>query len=258
MRILTCWLTRLFAVGVCLLSLHAVSEPLIVVGTPEPPFKMVQDGQLTGIDVEVMREVLNRLGIEAEFRLLQSGARMLREVSVGNVDVVMSLSYKKDRTEFLSYPERSYKDVSWHFFIRHGDMGRIHYQSMADLDRWRVGAVQSWSYTPEFWDAPLNRKLVTDHQLLIDMLLTGRIDVAPMNTIETLRLVRDRNLGQQLVYLKKPLISRPYFNVMVKPSDHPDLPRLQAEYDRIIAELDASGFIDDLYRKYLGRSDRPE
>ncbi|GGX63033.1 substrate-binding periplasmic protein [Saccharospirillum salsuginis] len=253
MRVLTSWLNRLLVAGLCLLSLPAFTEPLVVVGTPEPPFKMMRDGQVTGIDVQIIREVLARLGIEAEFRLSDSGSRMMREVRLGHVDVVMSLSFKPDRTEFLSYPEHSYKDVSWHFFIRHGDLGRIQYESLADLTRWRVGAVQSWSYTPEFWDAPLNRKVVTDHQLLIDMLLTGRIDVAPMNTVEAFQLIQQRNLGQQLVYLNNPLISRPYFNVFVNQSNHPNLPRLRAEYDRVIAELEASGFIDDLYRQYLGR-----
>lgn len=244
--------------GLCLASFLVTAEPMIVVGTPEPPFKMREGGDITGIDVQVMKRVLDELQIEYEFRLINSGARMLREVSSGNVDVVLSLSHSPERTKTLYYPERSYKDISWHFFIREGDAGEIDYQTLADLKPWRMGAVRSWNYTPEFWAAELDYRLVTDHRLLIDMLLTGRIDVAPLNTAETFYTIQQRHLGPQLAILDKPLAARPYYNVFVRHSDHPDLPRLMSEYDRVIAELQESGFIDALYQHYLGRSSNYE
>lgn len=256
MNLLFPWLRRLVVLGLCVFILPAIAAPLLVVGIHEPPYKMLEDGRYTGIDVEIMRAVLGVLDIDHEFRLLTSGSRMMRDASTGQVDVVMSLSHKPERVEYLTYPERTYKYLSWHFFIREGDVGRIRFDTFDDLASLRVGAVQSWAYTPEFWAAPLKRTLVTDHRLLIDMLLTGRIDVAPMSTAETFYLIRQRNLGQQLAYLNKPLAARPYFNVFARYSSHPELARLQAEYDRVIDELETSGVIDDIHQRFLGRDAR--
>lgn len=230
----------------------AQASPLIVVGISERPFKMHEENGITGIDVQIMQRVLQELEIEYEFHLLDSGTRLLREAQAGHIDVIMSLSHSQERAESLHYPTYSYKELSWRFFIRAEDVGNITYTTLDDLRPWRIGAVQSWAYTPEFWAAPLNRVVVTDHRLLIDMLLSDRIDMAPMGTAETLYMIRNRQVEDRLSYLDKPLSTRPYYNVFLKNSTHPDLPLLISEYDRIMEELQYAGFIDEVYREYLG------
>lgn len=248
------WLFGLFALGLYSLSMQITASPLIVAGLPEPPYKMMVDDKLTGIDVRVMEKVLEELGIEYEFILLNSGSRLLQLAQTGQADVVISLSYNEERAEYLTYPKRSYKNVSWHFFIRQDDVERISFHNLSDLIPWRIGAVRSWAYTPEFWEQPFNLTLVSDHQLFINMLLYDRIDLVPLSTVETLILIKERGLESKLTFLPKPLVSRPYYNAFSKHSSHPDLPLLQAEYDRVIGELIASGFVDELYREYLGRT----
>ena len=245
---------ELVFLGLFSISIQTVASPLIVAGLPEPPYKMIVDNKPTGIDIRVLEKVLDELEIEHEFLLLNSGRRMLQLASNGQADVAMSLSYNTDRAEYLDYPERSYKNVSWHFFIRQEDVGRISYDTLSDLVPWRMGAIQSWAYTPEFWEQPFNLTLITDHRLFLNMLVHDRIDVVPMSTVDTLLMIKERNMESQLTYLPKPLISRPYYNAFSKQSDHPDMPLLRAEYDRVVEELIASGFIDDLYREYLGRT----
>ncbi|WP_164744004.1 substrate-binding periplasmic protein [Saccharospirillum alexandrii] len=234
------------------LSMAAQSAPLVVAGTAEPPFKMYEGHRVIGIDAQIMGRVLETLEIDYELHLLDSGSRMLREAEAGHIDVIMSLSYSEERAESLHYPNASYKQLSWRFFIRTEDVGTITYSSLDDLKTWRIGAVQSWAYTPEFWAAPLNRMVVTDHRLLIDMLLSGRIDMAPMSAAETLYLIRNRQVEGRLTFLDKPLSTRPYYNVFLKNSTHPDMPRLMSQYDRVIEELKASGFIDQVYQEHLG------
>lgn len=240
----------------CLYSIvaQAMASPLIITGLHEPPYKMVVDGQLTGIDIRMMERVLDELDIEYEFQMLGSGSRLLQLARTGQVDVVMSLSHNAERAEYMAYPARSYKYVSWHFFVRQEDAGKIAYNALPDLMPWRIGAVRSWAYTPEFWEQDFNLTLVTDHRLLPNMLRYDRIDAAPMSTVETLLMIRELGLESHLTFLPKPLVARPYFNTFSKQSDHPGLALLQAEYDRVIGELEASGFIDDLYREYLGRT----
>jgi len=245
---------KLLILSLLYIIMTAQASPLVVVGITEPPFKMREGDDTTGIDVLIMQRVLQELEIEYEFHLLDSGTRMLREAQAGHIDVIMSLSYSQERAESLHYPTFSYKELSWRFFIRADDVGNISYSTLDDLSPWRIGAVQSWAYTPEFWAAPLNRLVVTDHRLLIDMLLSDRIDMAPMATAETLYMIRNRQVEGRLRYLDKPLSTRPYFNVFLKNSTHPDLPLLISQYDRIMEELQYTGFIEDVYQEYLGVS----
>ncbi len=242
----------LLILAVLSVSMTVQGSPLVVVGIAEPPFKMHEGHRVIGIDAQIMGRVLETLEIDYELHLLDSGSRMLREAEAGHIDVIMSISYSQERAESLHYPSASYKQLSWRFFIRTEDVGTISYSSLDDLTPWRIGAVQSWAYTPEFWAAPLNRTMVTDHRLLIDMLLSGRIDMAPMSTAETLYLIRNRQVEDRLTFLDKPLSTRPYYNVFLKNSTHPDMPRLMSQYDRVMEELQASGFIDQVYQEHLG------
>ncbi|MDG9670901.1 transporter substrate-binding domain-containing protein [Hahella sp. CR1] len=245
---------RGFAVIILLsFAMGAGAKPLIVVGTPELRYRMEINGVFTGIDVEIVRAILNDLSIEHEFQLIESGARIIREAHQGRVDMVMSFSFKEERAEYLNYPQAAYKDLSWHFFVLKDNQPYITFNTLEDLKNLRIGAVNEWAYTPEFWNSDLNIVKVSRHTLLVEMLLNRRIEAAPMNTQEALYDLRQRGLDKLITYLPKPLVSRPYYNVFVKASVHPEMARLQAGYDQSLKKLEASGFVADVFKRFLGQ-----
>lgn len=68
------------------------------------PFTMVEDGKAVGIHIDVIREALASLGMEASFRPLP-WKRCLNEAKRGYMHAVATASYKDDRAEYLHYPE---------------------------------------------------------------------------------------------------------------------------------------------------------
>ncbi|MFC3152663.1 substrate-binding periplasmic protein [Litoribrevibacter euphylliae] len=246
----------LFASAVTLPSSSAAqAPPFIIAGTSEPPFKMKTDFGIEGIDVSIVSHIMKQLDIDYDIQLIESGARIIREAELGRIDMVMSFSFKPSRTDYLIYPQQSYKKVSWHFFVHKDKYSNYQFERLSDLHGADIGAVNEWAYTPEFWNSGLTIMPVSKHTLLITMLLRSRVDLAPMNTLETLYDLKRRGLQDQIAYLPKPLIERPYFNVIVKHSNHPMKNRVIKEYDRLVKRLIEQGYIHQVYETYLGGGD---
>ncbi|MHA7774175.1 substrate-binding periplasmic protein [Roseibium sp. M-1] len=232
----------------------ALARDLIVLATPEEPYKFEDNGTFKGIDIEVLDEVMRRLGLTYSVEMIDSSARILQEARSGGADILLVYSKKPDRLEFLHYPQESYIDISWNFFIRAEDVGRISYESFDDFRGLQVGKTLDFAYTPEFLESGLDFQTIGDNTLQIGMLLAGRIDVVPMNTIATLYEEKKSGRLDQLAFLPKPLITRPYYNVFTRASTYPDIEGLVARYDETIREMKADGTLDAILVKYLGRS----
>ncbi|GAA3938434.1 ABC transporter substrate-binding protein [Litoribacillus peritrichatus] len=240
------------------LSLAIQASPFIIAGTPEPPFKMRSksdlEGGIEGIDVDIVAHIMEQLGVDYEIQLIESGARIIREAELGRLDMVMSFSFKDSRTNYLIYPSQSYKTVSWHFFVHQDNYSKFRFEQLSDLSGAVIGAVNGWAYTPEFWGAGLNIWPVSKHTLLLNM-LRSRIDLAPLNTVETLYELKHRGLKIRIVYLPKPLVARPYFNAFVKKSKHPNKERVMRGYDALVKRLMVKGYVDQVYDFYLEESE---
>lgn len=232
----------------------AASQPMIIAATPQAPYKFETDGQLNGIDIEIMREVLTRLEISHEFLLIESEKRLQIEAKAGRIDVLLLYSRNAEREKYLAYPDESYLDISWNFFIRTEDTGRIKYETLDDLKPFKVGATRGVSYTPDFWNAGLNLDLEAENTRQIDKLLARRIDTVPLNTIATLHRAHTEGYRDRIAFLPKPMKSKAYFNVFSKASTHRDMPNLRANYDSIIRDLRDNGTIRRVIDQYLGSS----
>ncbi|UTH76413.1 ABC transporter substrate-binding protein [Chromobacterium sp. IIBBL 290-4] len=97
-----------------LLACWAAAAPAaaLIVGIGDqafPPYKLgnqTLDPSRPGLSVELTRLAVQSCGLKAEFRLLP-GARLLKELEIGNLDAVMMLSYTPERARFAVYPLRN-------------------------------------------------------------------------------------------------------------------------------------------------------
>ncbi|RED48072.1 substrate-binding periplasmic protein [Aestuariispira insulae] len=230
----------------------AQAREFIVLATPQAPFKYLEEGTVRGIDADVLQLVMKQLGLHYKIRLINSGSRLLTEAKNGNADMLLLFSKKESRMSFLDYPDESYIDITWSFFIRKEDLGRIRFEQLSDLKGLRVGATSEYAYTPEFWAAGLNLDMVSNNMLQIRKLIAGRIDIVALNTINLLYDERYSDRLEKIAILRKPLTSKPYYNVFPKASSHPQRSLLLANYDAIIRSLQADGTIAKIKREYLG------
>ena len=135
-------------------------------------FRYIDDnGQITGIDIEIIDMVMKELKLPYEFKLIKSTARGVYEAKSGNVDMLMSKIMKEDRKLHLIYPQETYRNIAWNFFIRKEDEGKIKYDSLDDLRGLKVGATKNFAYTDEFWAADLNLDVITDNSLQLHKLI---------------------------------------------------------------------------------------
>lgn len=250
-------LPRIVLNVVCLLCCTGVlggassARELVIVGTTEAPLKMQRGNEYSGIDVDIVKEALLRMGVEHRFMLVQSGRRMLQMLTHGEADMGLALSHNQEREALAYYPDEAYLDLSWNFFIHRDNVGQIQFNGYNDLHGLRIGATQSYAYTEEFWNSDLNLDVVSQNDLHLGKLRAKRIDTVPLNTIVTRYELVRTGLNRDITFLQPPLRSAPYYNVFSRASDYPNLPALIEAYSRTIAEMKEDGTIDSIMAAYL-------
>ncbi|MDP2699492.1 ABC transporter substrate-binding protein [Thalassospira sp.] len=236
-----------------MMPIAAQARTLIIEGLNEAPLKWDDNGVIRGIDIDIMRDILSEMGIDDyEFRLVDSGKRLLYNARNGSSDIVLTLSKSTDRQDFGLYPDIAHLILDWRFVIRAADRNHIRFNDLPDLAPWRIGAAAGFSYTPEFWNAGLDIETVAKNDLLIPMLLQKRFDVVPVNFLSTLYETLDNGLRPQLHFLETPLRRAAYYNVMSKASDYPDKEKFLRRYDAILLAMRNNGRLAQIYQDYLG------
>lgn len=227
------------------------AREFLIVGTPELPFKTEVDRSVEGIDVDIIALVMQELGIPYKIELIDSGSRIIKEMQLGTADMALSFSKKEGRNAYLIYPDESYKNLAWNFFIRIEDKDNIKFDTLSDFNGLTIGATQDWSYTPEFWDSELTLDILPYNSSQLQKLLYHRIDVVPMNTVSALYEAKENGYLADITYLPKPLKTKHYYNVFSKHSHHPKIELIIKRYDEIIARMKDDGTIQDVYDAYL-------
>ena len=122
---------RILLVLCLLLPCWLSARELVIGGLLEPPLKWLDEtGQPRGLDVDLVTTIFGVLQIPIKIELLDSGARLTRNAEGGVYDLLLSHSYKPERTRYLLYPKQAHIRHSWHFFVRKADMSKIHYQTL--------------------------------------------------------------------------------------------------------------------------------
>ncbi|WP_404424442.1 substrate-binding periplasmic protein [Thalassospira australica] len=234
-------------------STVASARTLIIEGLSEAPLKWMVDGDPRGIDIDIMTEVLNDMGItDYRFQLVDNGRRLLHNAQNGSSDIILTLSQNDERSQYLHYPDEAHLLLDWRFAVRAEDRDRITFDDFPDLARHRVGAAAEYSYTDTFWQSGLDIEIVAKNDLLIPMLLENRFDVVPVNYLSTLYETLRNGQREQIAFIYPPLRRAPYYNVFSKASDYPDKDAFLKRYDQIILEMRSDGRLATIFQDYLG------
>lgn len=231
------------------------AKTLVIGGTLEPPLKWLDArGQPQGLDVDLVSAIFGALKVPIRIELIDSGARLTRNAETGVYDLVLTHSYRPEREAYLLYPKQAHLLHSWHFFVRKGDAGKIHYDQLADLKPWRIGITKDFAYTPELMaiasDPAYHVQEIPINALQLRKLIAGRIDLVPMPLVTAFAQIKEEQLEGQLDYLAKPLRTSPYFNAWTKARADADTPALMAAYDTELLHMKQDGRLEALYARY--------
>lgn len=239
------------------LEVHAISKPLIIIGIPEVPLRFYDENRTPrGIDVEIIAHILNKLNVDYKILLIKSSARLKAkwEATTSEYDMVFTYSYKDHRTKHLIYPKESHIHITQSFFILKKNDGKIVFNTYKDLKGFKIGAIQGFSYTKEFWNKVKTENLKLDlhplRELQIKKLLAGRIDLAAVPKIVTLYEAKQDGYSDKIMYLPKPIKSKPYYNTFIKVSKHPRIKEVIEMYDEELRKMKRDGTLKAIFDKY--------
>lgn len=249
----------LSSISLCILlvSIPVAAQPqrkFIIIADQEPVFRYIDDNsKVSGIDIEIIDIVMKELKLPYEFKLITSTARGVAEAKRGNVDMLMSKIMKEDRKAYLIYPQETYRDIAWNFFIRKEDEGKIKYDSLNDLKGLKVGATKNFAYTDDFWAADLDLDIMQSNDQQLNKLIYKRFDIVPLTTLSTLHKARNNGQIDKITYIPKALAHTKLYNgssVFTKASTYPNIKKLIKEYDIVIRKLTGNGQIQAVFDKY--------
>jgi ABC-type amino acid transport substrate-binding protein len=211
-----------------------------------PPFETIAvDGSLVGFDVELAREVSQRLGVEPRFVANLPYDGLYDALTARRVDVVTSaLVVNPARTTDFAY-SRVYFDAGQVLVVRQG----VHaIRSVGDLDGRSVAVILG---TPgdrkaRDWARRSNDLVVTQYPAPVEALravAVGETDAALVDRVSALQTISE---GSDLVIVGEPVVEVPYALAMREDSQ-----RLLRAINGALAAMEEDGTLDRFVTEWL-------
>lgn len=252
----------IFLISINIGESEAQDRPFVIISEELQPFEYHnQEGEATGINVDLAKMIFDRMELDVEFIIRQEGPRALTRAENGEVDAILSVSYVPDREEFLTYPNgfaqgENYMWISEYvFFVRPDDRQKllnIDFNEIRDQGL-TVGIIEGVSYEPEFWDADLKLLKSSNEEENFQNLIDGNVDL--ILTDRTLGDASARAMGvrNQLEMLPQSYFSKPYTIGFVSASDHPSLDLIVEEFFSQLDDLRARGIARTIFMQHIRR-----
>jgi len=130
-----------------MLPLTAFGERISFTTTDFPPYVIVEDGNISGLEVEIVRELCRRLGMEPDIEVFP-WKRALLYVKEGTADGVLMPAYTEERAEYMYFTSES--PVRERIAIMAKKGSGIKASSLDDIKGKAVGVVIGSSYGKAF------------------------------------------------------------------------------------------------------------
>nr|WP_315496329.1 transporter substrate-binding domain-containing protein [uncultured Rhodoferax sp.] len=163
-------------------SAAAIAAPLRLATGELPPYATAARAD-QGIALEIVRRAFGYAGYEVQYTF-KPWTRSLEEARAGQWDGTAYWGRNPQRDVGFLISDNVLTE-QWVFVYRENPSSPpFDWKDLRDLRGLRVGAVPSYTYTPEFWrlqkEGVLNVALAGDDLANLRLLLAGRLDVVPM------------------------------------------------------------------------------
>lgn len=203
-------------------------------------------GEFSGMGVDLVRELAQRLGYEVQFELYP-WPRAQQMVESGQADVLMGPYKTPEReTRFTFAATPFYRDEIL-FYARRGSPAWD--GNSNSLYAKKVGVVAGWVYTPQFDALKSNLDLTTVDKVEtgLRMLDFGRIELLAVNQRNTQPVLIQIGLVSKLVPVQPALGSQVGYLAFPK---SPRFEALRSDMDRVFQQLLANGTLTRLSQKW--------
>lgn len=196
------------------------------------PFSFIKDDRVIGFENDLLEMISQKTGIEFD-KKFSIWNRNLKAFKEKKVDMITSISYKKDREAFTTFTTPYYK-IPIMIFVR-DDFGK--YEGMQSLEGKKVGILKDIFYTKELKKYINNElNIYETYDELTDALVFGKIDALIQNLPNINYLIK-KNLYTNLVLadeLQLPGIKKEDLRFGI----NPDKPLLHAIIQKALDSID--------------------
>lgn len=237
-----------------LTDMEKKDENTVVVAVSEyPPFLVEHNNgeSFSGIDIDIMDEVFRRKGIKAIYKSYPF-EKTLELMKEGFVDVIPTLSYKKEREEFMIFSE-SYRDTTKYVFVaRTGS--NVEINNARDAEQYTIGMLKGFTYPEEF---AKNDGIRKDENLNAEIMLTklvkNQLDAVIINEFTLGDYIEKNGLKGKVRLLKYEILDQTSDTRMTFAKAN-NLHHMKKLFEEGFEEIKKDGTLDKIYKKYRGIS----
>lgn len=236
----------LFAAGLPGRPAMAQARKLTVVYTEWFPYTYTENGAAAGFEIEILREVLRGMNLEAEF-IEYPWKRCLSSLEEGQADALVSLLKAPEREQFAIFPAEHISTSRTVFFTA-ADNAAPFSGDLAELRGRKIGVIMGFSYGEAFDHAGyLDKEPGVDVNILINRVVSGRNDLAAENEAVAKASATRLGVRDRLRFLEPPIHTQKLYVGFSKVRGHGPL---AAEFSKALAKFKSSPRHRDILRKY--------
>lgn len=222
------------------------AETLTFAAAEWMPYTFVENDQVVGSQVEMVRAICQRLGVEADIQIFP-WARVILMAQQGDVDAIFAPVKTEERMGFLDFTTEVL-DIERNVLVARVGSG-LKVAGLDDLRDKSIGVVRNVTYGAEFEQrTDLHKQLCTDDAKMMMMLDMERFDLAAGDEGNLKFLSKGLQHPVEVVYV---LSETPDYIGFSKAKSEARSAALAAQFSRIMRALEQEGVLAQIRNKYM-------
>lgn len=169
------------------------------------PYEPFQNKDLSGLDFDIMKSVLDKMGCKYKF-VEKPWKRVLAEMEAGTIHMAGSASKTPEREKFAFFSD-SYVKTNSVIFTRKGDAQGIKIQKLIDLasiPNFKLGVTRAYEYGTDYSEAMKNPKFkaiteeADDETMNLKKLVQKRFNAGVFNEFTAKAIAKNEKVMDQI------------------------------------------------------------
>ncbi|WLQ12927.1 transporter substrate-binding domain-containing protein [Hahella aquimaris] len=213
-----------------------------------------EEGRLSGLDIELIQAVADRMGCQLEFSETPF-KRHLLQLRQGKIDLATSVQKTPEREEYAWFSQ-TYRTSASNLIIRREDADRYHFKSFKEMtqSRFRLGVTRGYFYGEnvneyiEKGGGKLHVEDVVSDELNLMKLLAKRVDGIFADPIVIYSLARDIGRKDDIAVHPLDLVTSTFYIMGSKASISP---KTMDNLNQALKDMRQSGEFAAIVDRYL-------
>jgi len=242
-------------------SLVQAEEKLLIVAEDWPPFEFIENNEVVGIDIDIIRSIFNKINVPYEIQIVP-WARAWKLIVNGVADISLTTSRKPERDPYVYYSNEDMWLSEYVFFVNQDNYDpNFNGYEDAQKKKLRIGIIRDNSYDPDFWkvfphtpEGDYNAQLdaVRDPMINFLKLSKNRIDLYIMDKTVGLYIIKNNNFSEQITYYNNTLFAKGYPIAFSKKSSFPGLKDIADKFNYELILFKKSDEYQKIFNKWVG------